>query len=212
MASLMNDAESVQALSTAAEGLSANQSIDVLFDKMSNRSWEPIRPPQALGELLDSRFMIPLLFPSNPRLLAALPGKRFRGDKRISMQSLSSNLDKVSIRSTTDLPSPWRCRNRKVREVGVRTLRWIDGANSAARWERPLAHDHEHEDETEKGADLVNGRHPNAAPLTQRPSALRAKARQSIGPGDITQIDGSFFNKGAVVPEQGLQADNPMHV
>ena len=207
----MNDAESVQ-LSTTAEGLSVNQSIDVLFDKTSNRSWEPSRPPQALGELLDSRFMIPLLFPSNPRLLAALPGKRFRGDKRISTQSFSSNLDKVSIRSTTDLPSPWRCRNRKVREVGVRTLRWIDGANSAARWERPLAHDYEHEDGIGKGTDLVNGRHHNAVPLTQRPSALRAKARLSIGPGDITQIDGSFFNRGLVVQEQGLQVDNSMHV
>lgn len=194
MASLMNDAESIQALSTTAEGLSANQSIDVLFDKTSNRSqWEPIRPPQALGELLDSRFMIPLLFPSNPRLLAALPGKRFRGDKRISTQSFSSNLDKVSIRSITDLPSPWRCRNRKVREVGVRTLRWIDGANSAARWERSLTHDYEHEDRIEKGSEPVNGWHSNAVPLPQRPSALRAKARQSIGPGDITPIDGPFL-------------------
>src|SRR6266545_1756211 len=109
MASFMNDVESIQAPSIAAEGLFANQSIDVLFDRTSNgSSWEPIRPPQALGELLDSRFMIPLLFPSNPRFLAALPAKHARslGDKRISTQSFNLISDKVSIRSATDLPLP----------------------------------------------------------------------------------------------------------
>ncbi len=161
--------------------------------------WEPARPPQALGELLDSRFMIPLLFPSNPRFLAALPGKQAvpMGDKRTSIQSFSS--DRHSIRSsTTSKPLPWRSRHRKGRQIDVRTLDRMDGARPRGRWGRAVQ-DHEPDDGNEK--PVLNGLHveqledatihlnTQATPLTRKPSSGRSK-RQSIE--QTTPIDVSF--------------------
>ena len=102
---------------------------DVLFDRTFDKSyWEPCKPPQPLGELLDSRFMIPLLFPSDPRHLAALPGKPsiLEDNKRTSVQSVNSSTssERTSIRS---LPLHWRSKSRSVREVGIGTLQWVDG-------------------------------------------------------------------------------------
>jgi hypothetical protein len=38
-----------------SEGLAAQKSVDMLFDRLHGKSsWEPARPPEALGEFLDS--------------------------------------------------------------------------------------------------------------------------------------------------------------
>lgn len=185
------------------------QNIDVLFDKTFDKSlWEPSRPPQALGELLDSRYMIPLLFPSDPRHLSALPVKPgiLEDDKRTSFQSVSSSAssEKTSIRS---LPFSWRSKNRKVREVGVGTLQWVDGIGSASRYGRPVAPDYEPEEDermpkglataaVESGSDLDDRGegevtmkiNTHIMHLTRKPSG-RAKNRPSMG--ETTPIDGS---------------------
>ena len=49
-------------------------SIDDLFDGSTQLSeWIPESPPECLGELLDSRFMIPFTLPSDPEHLVATP-------------------------------------------------------------------------------------------------------------------------------------------
>ncbi|EJD33454.1 hypothetical protein AURDEDRAFT_177463 [Auricularia subglabra TFB-10046 SS5] len=49
----------------------APQGIDALFDRgIDKAQWTAPRPPEALGELLDSRCMLPLVLPSDPQLLA----------------------------------------------------------------------------------------------------------------------------------------------
>lgn len=162
--------------------------------------WEPIRPPQVLGELMDSRYMMPLLFPSDPRLLSAVPGKKaiFEDHKRVSIQSLNSRSEVTSIYgSTSSAPMPWVSRNRKIRKVDAGTLQWVDGIRSASRWGRPVAPDYEPEDENkpsqpnlvEDGQDPDPTVNVNPTPLTRKPSG-RAKTRPSMG--DTTPIEGSF--------------------
>lgn len=126
------------------------QSIDILFDKLKDKSlWEPIKPPQPLGELLDSRYMIPLLFPTDPRMLGAFPkhlgstqigngngSKTHSDDTASSRQSFESQRSSRSGRSQDMADGIMSCRwrNKKIREVGMSTLQKIDGTVSAARW------------------------------------------------------------------------------
>jgi len=182
---------------------SAQQSIDILFDRSVDKStWEPVRPPQALGELLDSRHMLPLLFPSNPRLLAALPGHMIHPEdsKRTSMQSSRSDSDKSSSHTNAPEPFTWRSRNRKVREIGIEILQWVDGVRSASRWGRSLVHDFEGGDEEaqiptfpteepECDEPTIIRVNTHNTPLTRKPSG-RAKGRLSTS--EITPINGSF--------------------
>ncbi|KAK0198200.1 DIL domain-containing protein, partial [Armillaria mellea] len=76
LSSSLNDSmdQSMQSVSFSSDSsdLPPNQNIDVLFEDDITASWEPPKPPQVLGELLDSRHMLPLLFPSNPLMLAAI--------------------------------------------------------------------------------------------------------------------------------------------
>jgi hypothetical protein len=182
----MNDSASIQAPSTS-ESLSSLQGIDILFDKTYDMSlWAPARPPQALGELLDSRFMIPLLFPSDPRFLAALPGKQALpvDDKRTSIQSFSSSSDRHSIRSSTaSKPLPWRSRHRKVRQIDVRTLDRMDGARPTGRWGRAVVQPDDGDEKpvlhVEQLEDATIHLNTQATPLTRKPSSGKSK-RQSI--------------------------------
>lgn len=187
--SSLNDSmdQSRQSVSSDSSDLPPNQNIDVLFDKDDRTaSWEPPKPPQVLGELLDSRHMLPLLFPSDPRMLAAISrplslpddGKKKRPSSVLTSDSRSDNTS-VESRCT------WRARHRKVRQVGIGTLKWVDGVRSAARWGR-LVPDDEDIDSSGEGETDVKG-HVHAAPLTRKPSS-RTKGRVSHG-GDTTPID-----------------------
>lgn len=64
----------------------AQKAIDNLFSRTFEKSdWQPAKPPVVLGELLDSRYMLPLLLPSDPKHLGALPVlPRDRSGKRRS--------------------------------------------------------------------------------------------------------------------------------
>jgi len=64
----------------------AQQAIDNLFDRTFEKAeWQPAKSPEVLGELLDSRYMLPLLLPSDPAHLGALPIlPKQRNDKRES--------------------------------------------------------------------------------------------------------------------------------
>lgn len=173
----------------------------MLFER--TEFWEPVRPPQVLGELLDSRYMLPLLFPSDPRMLAALPGKvplieqdkveRRRG-VRVAPDSRSSSRIGNGDRGTM----VWRSRNRKLREVGIGALQWVDGVRSAARWGRApepgdeevddddnQPHSYTSDDSTVNDPALRLDTH--TTPLTRKPSG-RSKGRTSLG-GETTPIE-----------------------
>jgi len=151
------------------------RSIDILFDKLKDKSlWEPIKPPQPLGELLDSRYMIPLLFPTDPRMLGAFSkhlsltqivdvnGSKTQSDDTVSSrQSFESQRSSRSGRSPDVVDGIMSCRwrNKKIREVGMNTLQKIDGTTAAARWGKivdPRFMDDDIED-TEGIINSVNG-------------------------------------------------------
>ncbi|EKM61249.1 uncharacterized protein PHACADRAFT_247730 [Phanerochaete carnosa HHB-10118-sp] len=137
--------------SPSLEYSTAQRGIDTLFDRHREKSaWEPSSAPEALGELMDSRHMLPLLLPSDPRLLGAVPAKtaiphtKLQSDS-LTMESSVRSSSRASHRASEALA--WRLRTRRLREVEIRTLQWIDGAPSTARWYHPV----EFDDEDEKG-------------------------------------------------------------
>lgn len=176
-------------VSTNSSDTSDQNNIDILFGTpRETLSWEPTKPPPALGELLDSRYMLPLLFPSDPRMLAALPPKLLLSEDEKKEQR---DTQPISGRHTT----LWRSRNRKLREVGVDALQWVDGIRSAARWARPISfedeedqqpHGNAHDDPNfDEDFDLRINTH--ITPLTRKPSGR--KGRHSVGADDPTPVD-----------------------
>lgn len=199
----MNDTASISSkapsITPSLVASSTQQNIDILFDRSLDKStWTPVRPPQALGELLDSRHMLPLFFPSDPRLLAALSGNTNHPEdaKRTSMQSSKSDSDRSSSHTNAPEPFSWKLRNRKVREVGSEILQWVDGVRSASRWGRSLVHDFEVGDEEDHSSpgepehdELTIRVNTHITPLTRKPSG-RTKGRLSMS--EFTPINGSF--------------------
>ncbi|TFK30350.1 hypothetical protein FA15DRAFT_662297 [Coprinopsis marcescibilis] len=178
--------------------------IDILMDRSQDKSvWQPLRAPQALGELLDSRHMIPLLFPDDPKLLAALPSRAFLEEFKGSTPP-SAPLSPGSGRSSMDLGNTgallWRSRDSKIREAGLDILQLVDGARPPSQWwknlEKPSEAEYHSDDDipatiVEDPDDLTlqfNPR-PEPTPLTRKPSG-RSKGRASLG--EVTPIDGSF--------------------
>ena len=147
--------------------------------------------------------MLPLLFPSNPRLLAALPGKIIQPEdaKRTSLRSSKLDSDKSPSHTNTLEPFSWRSRNRKVRKTGIEILQWVDGIRSASRWGRSLAHDFEvgneeghstYPTEEPEGDEPTIRVNAHITPLTRKPSG-RAKGRLSMSETTpTTPIKGGF--------------------
>ncbi|KIK70898.1 hypothetical protein GYMLUDRAFT_32974 [Collybiopsis luxurians FD-317 M1] len=188
---------------SSAELLAAQEAIDLLFDPGTDKAtWEPAQPPKALGELLDSRYMLPLIFPSDPRMLSARPGKLSvnEDDKLSALPTPESTRSASRASQGSRGAMAWHSRNRKLREVGGGALRWIDGAVSASRWGRPIPDDEdvdatgdpvqleisEREDEKlDETEDLrVDTR---ITPLTRKRSAR--KARVSTGGAETTPVE-----------------------
>jgi len=176
----------------------AQHNIDMLFDRMQEKAaWEPAKAPQVLGELLDSRHMLPLLLPSDPRMLAASPGKpptqdteEKRKSAQLTVQGRSASRASAGNRGSM----AWRSKSRKVREIGVEALQFVDGIRSASRWtmaaEEYNDNDSEHDPPRNESFsdDCRNGYGSDtnlnhATPLTRKPSG-RSKGRPSIGEGD----------------------------
>lgn len=175
------------------EAITAQKNIDSLFDRGQEKSaWEPAKAPEALGELLDSRHMLPLLLPSNPRYLAAAPGKQpiTEEEKRRSLPTddIRRSASRASFGNRGSLA--WRMNSKKLRDVSAGTLRWVDGQKSASRWFRPRFDD-EDEDETIPPPPYTSGEtqddEGNNAELTThltlmtRKSSLRSRGRASMG-------------------------------
>ncbi|KIM30850.1 hypothetical protein M408DRAFT_271449 [Serendipita vermifera MAFF 305830] len=117
----------------------AQRSIDDLFSRTFEKSdWQPAKPPVVLGELLDSRHMLPLLLPSDPLHLGALPViPRERNTKRESdakgfLTPGGLNVGGVGMPSGHDRPSHSRSgsqagsRSASIASIGTRgSMEWL---------------------------------------------------------------------------------------
>ncbi|KAI0348366.1 hypothetical protein BDW22DRAFT_1385642 [Trametopsis cervina] len=175
--------------SPSPDDLRAQRSIDLLFDRATEKSsWEPPSPPEVLGELLDSRHMLPLFLPSDPRYLGAVPVKQSTPDNKRASVSSSVNSSKRSG-SRMRAAMAWKLPSRELREVEIRTLQWIDGAPSTARWYRSMEVDEAEEVEEEKPPPYSPADSDSAVgelrvtthftPLTRSRSLARSKGRMS---------------------------------
>ena len=199
--SIINDNVSARAVSSAGsfstEASNTQHNIDLLFDQEQDAaSWEPVRPPEVLGEFLDSRYMLPLLLPSDPVMLSATPElpALWRNEGDANGISDSRCASRASKRSAGSLP--WRISTKRLRDTSLGILRWVDGAGSHARWARgvdvegreeyefdsevpssPSPYRVGSEDDRENGAVAPSGVR-RVTPLTRRPS-LRSKGRAS---------------------------------
>jgi len=170
-----------------SETSTAQRNIDALFDRTWEKSsWEPARAPEPLGELLDSRHMLPLLLPSDPRMLGALPANRSISEpEKPSNPRLSQ--DSTASRRSARGSMAWRLKSKKLREVSVGTLQYVDGHRSATRWTRPVEVDDEEWDQPPPYSmddiqppygDLSIETNVHFTPLTRKPSA-RSRGRPS---------------------------------
>ncbi|KAI0639675.1 DIL domain-containing protein [Trametes polyzona] len=202
-----------QSSSISQEGSAAQRSIDALFDRTQEKLlWEPAKAPDPLGELLDSRFMLPLLLPSDPRMLGALPTKppslddEKRAGVRLSVDGSSRSESRASFGNRGAMG--WRF-SKQLREIGPSTLQYVDGSRAAARWTRPVELEEEegdkqppppyspdeHDPDDESGElrlDTQAAVHLTA--LTRAPSG-RSRGRASVANG--TPID---HNDGPTIP------------
>lgn len=168
--------------------LAAQKSVDMLFDRLQGKSsWEPAKPPEVLGEFLDSRHMLPLFFPSDPRMLAALPGKLPKNAEEIKCDgkgSGSTGAIPASVGSRG--PLDWGVGGKRVRDVGVGLLAWVDGVAYTSRWTRPTEVGPDEEVERihdSPGPDEDLTLNPNIpaplesiTPLTRRKSSRRGRS------------------------------------
>ncbi|SRR6266478_402739 len=207
--SSLNDNVSARAVSSAGsvstEASTTQHDIDLLFDEEQDAAfWEPVRPPEVLGEFLDSRYMLPLLLPSDPVMLSAAPKMPafWRNEDVANGISDSRCGSRASRRSAGSLP--WEISTKRLRDTSLGILRWVDGAGSHARWARSAAdaegrEEYEYDGETppspspylvgsEDDRENDTAAAPSAVrrttPLTRRPS-LRSKGRAST-PADRT--------------------------
>ena len=189
--SILNDNVSARAVSSAGsistEASSMLHNIDLLFDQEQDAaSWEPVRPPEVLGEFLDSRYMLPLLLPSDPVMLSATPKLPafWRNEDSANGISDSRCASRAGKRSAGSLP--WRISPKRLRETSLGILRWVDGAGSHARWTRSAdveGRDYDGEmsplsSEDDESDMAVTPAVRRVTPLTRRPS-LRTKGRAS---------------------------------
>ncbi|KAI0375274.1 hypothetical protein BV20DRAFT_960378 [Pilatotrama ljubarskyi] len=190
-----------QASCISQEGSAAQRSIDALFDRTQEKLlWEPAKAPDPLGELLDSRFMLPLLLPSDPRMLGALPTKppslddEKRVGVRLSVDGSSRSESRASFGNRGAMG--WRF-SKQLRDIGPSTLQYVDGSRAAARWTRPVELEEDDADkppppyssddpDEESGELKIDTGAVHLTALTRAPSG-RSRGRASVANG--TPID-----------------------
>ncbi|KIJ45525.1 hypothetical protein M422DRAFT_67024 [Sphaerobolus stellatus SS14] len=189
----------------------AQRGIDLLFSRDYERAeWEAPQPPEALGELRDSRHMLPLVFPSNPRLLAAVQRNTEavdgsgRKSKRESLQTPNGHLATVNfLEREKERPASrasvsrkgalaWTSRAQKLRTIGIETLEWVDGVRGQGRWAGvghiPPSEDEDEEQEQEEARDKLraNGDAKVAgSTLSAKPQRRRSLKRPLESEGSI---------------------------
>jgi len=177
---------------SSIEMSSGQTNIDTLFDRSSSRSdWKPQQPPEVLGELLESRYMLPLLLPSDPRMLAMVPSITHGGGSPNSNEG-SIRMNGNRSRSRSRMGNDWVSRSKQVREVKVEMLDWLDGTQGANRWTR-RSEVVEVEENAGEGAEYLSdtassaepGQNPDSAHvhLTRMSRAASSRSRAGRGSG-----------------------------
>jgi hypothetical protein len=166
--------------------LAAQKSVDMLFDRLKGKSsWEPIKPPEVLGEFLDSRHMLQVFLPSDPRMLAALPGALPKSVEEIRYHGKGPGpAEAIPASVGSRGPLDWTMGGKRVRDVGVGLLAWVDGVAYTSRWTRPAEVEPDDErvhDSPGPDEDLTlysNTPAPlgNITPLTRRKSSRRGRS------------------------------------
>ncbi|KAM6498026.1 DIL domain containing protein [Amanita muscaria] len=188
-----NDTISINSSSNASatsEISNPAQNIDVLFDRHQNKQfWEPLRPPPLLGEFFNSRYMLPLQFPSNPRMLAARPGKAsIPGEE----EQLSGPSDSRSPSRSSDQAFSWRLNCRKLCEVELRSLQRLDGVRRTAQWGRSFGYEEDGEQQErvpESNSDdevADSGVNTRFTPLARKPS-VKVRGKHNDGETPVEQ-------------------------
>lgn len=195
------------AASVSSDNETAQHHIDMLFDRAHEKSaWEPVKSPAVLGELMDSRYMLPLLFPSDPRLLATSPEKvHSRTEAKRGSFQLAPETGRSASRASAGNRGAmaWKSKARRIRQVPAEVLQWVDGTPSASRWGKTVSldanddHSEDHsEDENIKSAELLEnafgegptssmGNSDSGTKFTRRTASGRLRsARPSLGDGD----------------------------
>ncbi|GJJ09439.1 hypothetical protein Clacol_003661 [Clathrus columnatus] len=151
ISSTVNDssegASYAESTSTISERSENQRDIDLLFSKEQGRgSWRSPRTPDVLGELQDSRYMLPLLFPSDPKLLSAISLLKKKTSKRTSSvnhrgsvaafveQERGSSRAPSRASSVDRRPIAWKSCARQLRTVGIETLEWVDNVRGQGKW------------------------------------------------------------------------------
>lgn len=179
-----------------SDTLAAQKSVDMLFDRLQGKSfWEPAKPPEVLGEFLDSRHMLPLFLPSDPRMLAALPGKFPKSVEEMKNDSKGpGSAEAIPASVGSRGPLDWTMGGGKVRNVGVGLLALVDGVAYTSRWTRST--EVEPDEEMERmhdspGPDEDLTLNPNTpaplesiTPLTRRKSSRRGRSSILSGGGE----------------------------
>ena len=210
MAETASIAPSVQSVSENA----AQKGIDLLFSRSHDKSdWIASRAPEVLGELLDARYMLPLVLPSDPNYLSAVPlapmpmsPKMAEQRKRESFQPATEERSASRASSGARGAMEWRSKQRKMRQVGVDLLEWVDRAGGKRRY---------HHLEPPTGATTVNGdtEQPppppakdfvNDAPLTAEPNTAEA-TENGQGETELAEDDEKTAEMSAAVLPQSPQ-------
>ncbi|KAI5123625.1 hypothetical protein M0805_003439 [Coniferiporia weirii] len=181
------------------ETSASQNSIDLLFDRtLTKPTWSPQQPPEVLGELLESRYMLPLQLPSDPRMLAAVMGRKIDSENTFSTNlSVPHFSAKESVRSLSRARSgsirilEWVTRSRQMRHVRIEMLDCLDGSAGSGRWTRRADAAVQDEDATEgmrgstspaSGATSTSGENeqetrPNHVRLTRLARAASSRSR-----------------------------------
>ena len=185
----------VKASSVSTTDTPANpHNVDLLFDRTFDKSvWEPPKAPQVLGELLDSRHMLPLFLPSDPRKLSASPIKTHVPEYARRLTDCQFD-GRGPIQLKSQGPMEWICRSQRVRGVSTKTLQWMDGLTPSSCRGRPLEM-HYTDEPSSSSSDIedlrIDTNIPRASsqstPLTRKPSA-RSRARLSLGGDQLSPL------------------------
>lgn len=139
---------------------------------------------------MDSRHMLPLMLPTDPRLLAVLP----RISKKLGyVRSVATPTTEASSQVGERHNRQWKSRYRRFRAVDVNTLNQLDGAGSVSRWTKPVI---DQEDEKEDPGDAEDSVatddtprvNTDITPLTKKPSTRRGRQSQGVGEGESTPV------------------------
>lgn len=157
--------------------------VDSLFNGSPNKTeWQPLPAPEVLGELLESRYLHPLSLPSDPRMLAAVPGRMpdpepFAESATLSPPSKNKHTRNLSrVRTSERRVLDWVTRTKSMRQVTLDVLDCVDGCPGTNRWIR----------RADAPPEPDGSEHENASVCLQSANGTEGEGRSS--PVHLTQL------------------------